>query len=72
MPRRNGAKELFLHSENDPRRILPERGLPEISMVPSEAMHRPGDHGTTLWLLAVGALACFLGAVVVAARSTRR
>lgn len=70
MPTRNGAKH-FLRTRNDPRRMLPERGLPEMREE-SALTHLAGEHGTTLWLLAVGALACFLGAVVIAARSTRR
>jgi hypothetical protein len=51
--------------------MLPERGFAEHAHE-SQLAHFAHEHGTTLWLLAVGALACFLGAVVVAARGTRR
>lgn len=70
MPLRNGARE-FLHAQNNPSRMLPERGFAEHAHE-SQLAHFAHEHGTTLWLLAVGALACFLGAVVVAARGTRR
>jgi hypothetical protein len=70
MPIRNGAKP-FLQSQNNPRRMLPERGLPEGVQLESHLAHFAHEHGTTLWLLAVGALACFLGAMVVATRHAR-
>ncbi|HEY5314445.1 MAG TPA: hypothetical protein VIK18_18070 [Pirellulales bacterium] len=71
MALRNGAKE-FLRSQNNPGRMLPKRGFAEHAHGESQLAHFAHEHGTTLWLLAVGALACFLGAVVVAARGTRR
>ena len=52
--------------------MLPERGLEENTPSESQIAHFAHTHGTTLWLLAIGAMACFLGALVIAARSTRR
>jgi hypothetical protein len=71
MPTRNGAKH-FLQMHNDPRRMLPERGLSVESHSESRLARFTHEHAMTLWLLAVGALACFLGSVVIASHSTRR
>ena len=58
-------------------RTTPIASFPSGGCLKPPATSRPEPlaftgHGPALWLFAAGALACFLGAVLIAARGTRR